>query len=298
MRSICVSLVIATALAQSAPSPQNAVDELLAADRSFAAAAAKTTVIPALSAMFADEVAMPTPAPAPGFARGKDQAIKALEANPDNTTGRVEWWPARGGISADGRHGFTVGYMTLRRENGTSQPIKYVAYWIKKPEGWRVAVYKRVLADASPSTQETLAPAVPAELVAPTTDAATIARHEASLEAAEHAFSADAQKIGLGPAFARHGSADAMNVGPRTSATFVVGAAAIGKAVGAGSEGKPSPLAWAPDEGSMVASSGDLGVTFGYIRPNAPQEGQSSRIPFITIWRRAGPNQPWRYVAE
>jgi hypothetical protein len=162
-----------------------------------------------------------------------------------------------------------------------------------------VAVYKRVLADEAPAARDVTAPALPAALVEPTTDAATMTRHKASLEAAEKAFSDEAQTIGLGPAFAKHGSADAVNVGPRSSPTFVFGAAAIGKAVGAGSEGKPSPVAWAADEGALVASSGDLGVTFGYIRQNAPSEGTpSGGVPFITVWRRANPNAPWRYIAE
>jgi hypothetical protein len=78
-----------------------------------------------------------------------------------------------------------------------------------------------------------------------------------------------------------------------------VGAAAIGKSVGAGLEGKPSPVAWAADEGVIVASSGDLGVTFGFIRPTTPPPaGQPSAIPFITIWRRPNPTAPWKYVAE
>jgi hypothetical protein len=204
----------------------------------------------------------------------------------------------RGGISGDGRHGFTVGYMTLTGAEGKAQPVKYVAYWVKQPEGWRVAVFKRVLADEPPPSRAMMPPALPPGLVAPTTDSATIARHKASLEAAEKAFSDEAQTIGLGAAFAKHGSADAVNVGPRTSATFVVGAEAIGKNVGLGSEGKPSPLAWAADEGSIVASSGDLGVTFGYIRQHAAPAGQPNAIPFITIWRRANANMPWRYVAE
>jgi hypothetical protein len=204
----------------------------------------------------------------------------------------------RGGISADGRHGFTVGYMTLTGAESKVQPIKYVAYWVKQPDGWRVAVYKRVAADQPPPSRELLPPALPSALVAPAADHAALARHKASLQAAEKAFSDEAQTIGLGAAFAKHGSADAVNVGPRTSATFVVGAEAIGKNVGAGSEGKPSPLAWSADEGAIVASSGDLGVTFGYIRQHAAPAGQPNAIPFITIWRRASASAPWRYVAE
>ncbi len=78
----------------------------------------------------------------------------------------------------------------------------------------------------------------------------------------------------------------------------MVSAVEVGKSVGAGSEGKPSPVSWAADEGSIVASSGDLGVTFGYIRQNTPAPGNPRGVPFVTIWRRADASQPWRYVAE
>ena len=75
-------------------------------------------------------------------------------------------------------------------------------------------------------------------------------------------------------------------------------AAEIGRNIGQGSEGKPSPVAWAADAGAVVASSGDLGVTFGFIRQNTPQPGQPEAIPFITVWRRPDPKGPWRYIAE
>jgi glyoxylase-like metal-dependent hydrolase (beta-lactamase superfamily II)/ketosteroid isomerase-like protein len=297
MKSIA-SFAVLVAIMQGAATPQSIVDDLLATDRRFAAEAANATAIPAITATFADDVVVPTSVPAPGFARGKTQAAEAMKANPDNVEGKVQWAPIRGGVSADGQHGFTFGYMTLSA-GGKATPIKYVAYWVKQPAGWRVAVYKRVPADQSPGTRDMLAPATPARLVAPVSDPATIARYKASLEAAEKAFSDEAQTIGLGPAFAKHGSADAVNVGPRTSLTFVISAAEIGKSVGAGSDGKPSPVSWAADEGSIVASSGDLGVTFGYIRQNTPPPpGRPAAVPFITIWRRANPDQPWRYVAE
>jgi ketosteroid isomerase-like protein len=297
MRSLASAIVVLAVL-QGADSPQKAVDELLAADRLFAAQATTTTAIPALTAMFAEDVVMPISVPSPGFARGKAQAVEALKATADNAQGRLQWAPIRGGISADGRHGFTFGYMTLTPDQGKPVAIKYVAYWVKGSAGWRVAVYKRVPADQAPATRDVLPPAIPERLIVPVTDSATAARHKASLEAAEKAFSDEAQTIGLGPAFAKHGSADAVNVGPRTSPTFVISAAEIGKSVGAGSEGKPSPVSWAADEGSIVASSGDLGVTFGFIRQNTPPPGRPAAVPFITIWRRPDPGQPWRYVAE
>ena len=293
-----VAAVVALTLTQTR-TPRGIVDELLAADRSFAAAAAKTTLVPALTAMFADDVLMPTPLPEPGFARGKAQATAALTTNPANATARVEWAPVRGGISADGHHGFTVGYMTLHGGDGKTQSIKYVAYWTREADGWRVAAYRRTGSDHPPTSRKMLPPVLPAHVVAPTADAAMIAKHKATLEAAEKAFSDEAQTIGLGPAFAKHGSPDAVNVGPRTRGDFVVTAAEIGKTIGAGSEGKPSPVSWAADEGSIVSSSGDLGVTFGYIRQHsAPREGQPGAVPFFTIWHRPDVNSPWRYIAE
>ena len=49
----------------------------------------------------------------------------------------------------------------------------------------------------------------------------------------------------------------------------------------------------------FVASSGDLGVSIGTIHPNHPDaNGQSNSFPFFTVWRRDGPNAPWRYIAE
>jgi hypothetical protein len=294
---ILVSCCVALLLTQPS-TPQAAADDLLEADRRFAAAAAKTTAIPALAAMFHDEVVMPTAVPKPGFARGKTQALEALQANPANAQGRLEWMPVRAGVSADGHDGFTVGYMTLTSPDGKVQPIKYVAYWWSTDEGWRVMVYKRVPADQPPRSRDMMPPALPSRLIPRSADGGALLRFKSSLEAAEKAFSDDAQRIGLGAAFAEHGSADAVNVGPRTSGDFVVGAQAIGKAVGAGSEGKPSPVSWAADEGAIVASSGDLGVTFGFIRQNAPKGDGPGAVPFITVWRRPDANAPWRYVAE
>ena len=57
------------------------------------------------------------------------------------------------------------------------------------------------------------------------------------------------------------------------------------------------PRIW--DKGTLVASSGDLGLNWGYIRLHSPPaDGKPSAFPFFTIWRRAAPDQPWRYIAE
>lgn len=277
-------------------SPQAAVDELLAADRAYSAAAAGTDVVSGLSAMFAVDVAMPVPGAR--ITSNSTEATDALRANPDNATSRAEWTPVRGGISADGLHGFTWGYMTLRKADGTALPLKYLSYWVRQPEGWRVVAYKRRPRPPGEVSLAPVAPALPAKMVAPSSDAARTERFRASLDAAERAFSDDAKVVGLGVAFARYGSADAVNLGGANDVAFVVGPTAIGKLVSGDKPAEPSTLTWWPDR-TLVASSGDLGVTIGLIRDRPPSAGAAPPVyPFFTVWRRASTADPWRYVAE
>jgi ketosteroid isomerase-like protein len=277
--------------------PQQAVEELLAADRGFAKAADGKDVVAALSAMFAPDVVMP--APRGQFARGAAAATEALRGNPDNLTSRVTWAPIRGGISADGQHGFTFGYMTITKPDGSTTPAKYLGYWVKRPEGWRLAVYKRARAEKAPASPAVMPPSLPSAIVAESKDAATLKVHADSLDAIERAFSNEAQKIGIGPAFAKYGSSDAVNMGPPTEPQFTVGSEAIGRSVGAGYPPDSPGVSWAP-ESVIVATSGDLGITIGFIRPNAPSKDPKapSAFPFFTIWHRAGPGAEWRYIAE
>jgi ketosteroid isomerase-like protein len=273
-----------------------AVDSLLATDRTFSAAAARTNVVTGLAAMFAKDVTMPVPGNK--FANGVTEVSTALRSNADNARSKIEWEPVRGGISADGQHGFTFGYMTVRPPDGTALNFKYLSYWVKQPQGWRVVAYKRRRRPDGPVSLALMAPALPARLTTMKPDAMTLAKYHETLDHTERAFSTEAQRIGIGPAFAKYGSADAVNMGGPQDAGFVVGSEAIGRSVSAGAPPDSSPVSWGPDR-VLVASSGDFGITFGMIRPNAADEkGQSQPIPFFTIWRRAGVTDPWRYVAE
>src|SRR3954451_8562614 len=182
-RALIAALILVGA---GAVSPQSAVDELLAADRAFSAASAKTDLVSGLTAMFADDVVIPMP---PGqFVDGRTAVAEALRANADNLTARTEWTPVRGGISADGQHGFTFGYMTIHRQDGSELPLKYLSYWVKRPEGWRVAAFKRTRASAA-APAAAVAPAIPDRLVEPTTDAKRLADAKAGPHAAGRALS-------------------------------------------------------------------------------------------------------------
>ena len=290
-RTLTTVGLMLSAITAGAQSPQKLVDELLSVDRDHATRAQRLNVVDALGGMFADDVALNAMG---AFHVGREAALARLRAVPENVTGRLEWAPIRGAISADGQHGFTYGFMTLVRADSTRLPLKYLAYWVKKPDGWKVAVYRRGARAEGPVSTAMREPLLPAKIVPVTQDASLVAKYAKEVGDAERNFSALAGKIGLGPAFTQNSAPDAMNMGGGQSPDFLFGPEAIGAGVGAGETG-PSTLTWGPDT-VLVASSGDLGVTIGHI--NAPaQDGQPARrIPFFTVWRKIG--AVWKFVAE
>ena len=289
--SVAALLISSSAVHGQAPDLRKAVDELLSVDREYAKRAQGANIVDALGAMFADDVFLSAYG---AFHPGRDSALSRLRAVPENLTARLEWSPIHGGISGDGKHGFTYGFMTLVRTDSTRMPLKYLAYWVRTPAGWKVAVYRRVPRAEGPVPTVMREPSIPDRAVAVTRDAALVARHAKALGDAERDFSALAGKIGLGPAFTQTAAPDAMNMGGPQAADFVHGPEAIGAVVGGGETG-PSKLTWGPDT-VLVASSGDLGVTIGHI--NAPANGNqpARRIPFFTVWKKVG--GVWKFVAE
>lgn len=275
-----------------AQTPQSVAQELIDTDRRFGAAAAGTTLIPALTAMFTQDVIVPGPA---GLAFGLEDVTAALNANPLNASSKVTWAPVRGGLSADGTHGFTFGFMTLTQADGKVVPLKYLAYWIRRDGQWRVAAYKRRLRPEGEVSTAMLAPSLPSRLML-SVDGSRLMEHQRSLIAAEKAFSDEAQQIGLGPAFTKYGWPDAMNMGGPTDAGFVIGNDAIGRNIGGASPEPTSQVYWSAEQ-AMVSPSGDLGITFGHIAPH-PKPGAPAQppAPFFTIWRRI--DGVWKYIAE
>jgi ketosteroid isomerase-like protein len=282
-------LLAAPAAAQNAPAQAN-VESLIAADRAFSAAAARAANgIAGLEPMFDAEVTLPLGG---NILVGRDAVLGAFRANPAFLEGRVEWTPARAGISADGMHGFTYGYLTLGAGPEERRNRKYLAYWIRRPEGWRVVAYKQVVRPAGEVPADMMPPSLPGFAAAPNPDPAATAAHQRSLAAAEQAFSDRAQQVGLRTAFREYGREDAMNM--YEGATFRVGLDAITAGF---PENEAAPVRWGTER-SFVASSGDLGVSIGTIHQNRPVEGQPPSFAFFTIWRRDSTDAPWRYVAE
>ena len=274
-------------------SAQVAVNELLAADREFSAAAANKDIVLGITAMMRSDAVMPSRVA--GFSKGPKAIAAALRSYPDLAGAKASWEPVRAGVSADGLHGFSYGFMTIRREGKPDERAKYLSYWTKGEDGWKVSLFKRGRSAEGDVSRALRPAALPATILPP--NPASTTGYRASLVAAEKGFSDDAQTIGLGPAFAKNGASDAMNMGG--GADFTFGNETIGADLSRqGPPGAAVPIYWAADEGALVASSGDLGVTWGWIRQHKPAAGQPEKTPFFTVWRRAAPDQPWRYVAE
>jgi len=271
---------------------QAGIEALLAADRAFSAAAADApNAAEGLAPMFDAAVVMPS---GPAHVVGRDAVLAAFRDSPAFREGRLSWTPVRAGISADGTQGFTYGYLSLSGGDPARRERKYLAYWVRGGEGWRVAAYRQIPRPAGEVTAELLPASLPGFAAPPNPDEAVIEAHQRSLAAAERAFSDRAQQVGLRAAFREYGRADAMNMmGGRA---FAIGLDAITAGFPEGET--TSTLTWGTER-SLVASSGDLGVSIGTIRANGPvPEGQPASFPFFTIWRRDSADAPWRYIAE
>jgi len=284
----CVALFLCAAPAPAAQAtPAAAVTELLNADRQFSADGEDDNIADAIGAMMTSDAMMPTPQG--NFAEGKVAIIAALKANPANANATAEWAPVRGGISADGLQGFTYGFMTIHIPDQPDRRAKYLSYWVKESDGWKVRGYKRAGSPPGPVSTAVRPPAVPPRMLPERPSSQIVDNYRESLADREIAFSDRARMVGLQRAFLEFGSADAMNMGAGSDFTF--GNVAISQGL---PPDVPSPVIWAPDEGVVVSSTGDLGVTFGFIRTT----DQSSAFPFFTVWRRAKQNDQWLYVAE
>ncbi|HEU4958079.1 MAG TPA: nuclear transport factor 2 family protein [Sphingomicrobium sp.] len=285
-RTILIALLFFTAPATSKPvDPKAVVNELLAADLTFSVEAAKAAdPVTGISAMLDKDVVMPSPK---GHAIGRDAVIALFRENPSYKEGIVSWSPIRGGISADGTQGFTYGFLSVSGGDPARRDRKYLSYWIKRPEGWRVVAYRQQVRQTGEVSKELLPPSLPASGAEPAADSLT---HQQSIAAAEKSFSDRAQVVGLKQAFGEFGRPDAMNM--YGGAGFAYGLDAV---VAGFKEEGPAQIHWGTER-SFAASSGDLGVSIGTIRSNDPAKNEA--FPFFTVWRRDGPDKPWRYIAE
>lgn len=280
-----VTISTPSAAHQANHDPAAAYAELIEAERAFSAAAANRLPAEGIAAMFDAEVQLPT---RDGIANGREAATAALAANPSSRGTGARWHSLGGGVSADGSHGFTFGYLDIEGGDPARAHRRYLAYWIRRPEGWRVLALRQVQRRLDEGEIGPIEPIIP-------TSTATVRNggNAGAVAAAERAFSDRAQQVGLRTAFLEYGHPRAVHVA--SPAGFAVGLPAIGANFEVATT---SPLNWSSDR-TWAAASGDLGLSVGTIRRNGPApDGQPASIPFFTIWIRDSASDQWRYIAE
>lgn len=253
---------------------------LRAADHAVSAAAETRGLLDGVVPHLADSADVLVPGAA--LVRGRDAGAAVLAASPFAGT-RLTWEPIRIDVSADGRSGYTYGGATRTGDDGSS-PARYLAYWVREGEAWKIAAF---LFNAAPQ------PIVPPRAgFFPEPMAMSGSRGEVDVAAAlgrimqaDRDFAAMATAQDPGAAFGAFAAPD----GALLSGEY--GPAAIREAFAGGG----ATMEWGPAAGGM-ADAGDLGYTVGTAVIRGA-EGRVGYTKYLTIWRRQ-PDGTWRWVVD
>lgn len=251
-------------LALAAPS----VDALVAAERAFAAEAARTTVRDAFVAWLA-----PT---ATGFRGSQVVNIHDVYTKQKPGKARLAWEPAIAALASSGDLGWTTGPWTWRPDSASDVKDQgdYLTMWRYKDGAWRVAFDMGVSHPApqgEPAALEArLLPGSGAPAGSPLN-----ARH--ALWKADADFNADAAARGAALALEKAGAADIVAL--REGMPRVRGLAAVRESLGVRDAGVVRV-----STAQFVSSAGDLGYTYGtHILRTAAVVDSSC---YLHIWHR------------
>lgn len=117
----------------SAPPTTDIVEDMMAADRLFAAMAVEEGVPAAFAAYAAEDVQM-FPDGGQPYA-GRDQLVQRFSGWPEGA--RLSWEPVEGTAASSGDLGFTWGRFVMTLPDGTTEHGKYVSVWQKEEGGWK-----------------------------------------------------------------------------------------------------------------------------------------------------------------
>lgn len=265
--------------------------ELLETHRAASVRAAGGDLIGAVSGVFDERGFFAAAAFDPG--RGPAAAAAYLRRDTLNATSRAVWSVLRSDVSADGRDGFTYGYLDVIRSSGDTVPGSFHAYWRRDGDGaWKVLAMARQRRERGPTGP---LPAAFAELprsyrIWPAADSLAAF---STLKATEIAFS-DSAAGDVRGAFMAFAAPDAAKLG---GASYAFGPDAIGDRF----RNPPAfftGIKWHAEFGT-VAGSNDLGFDVGPVvrRASAPGAAEERVGNFFTIWRRQ-PDGQWRYLVD
>jgi ketosteroid isomerase-like protein len=203
------------------------------------------------------------------------------------------WQPMGGGLSRDGRSGYSYGIAAVATSDGESRSDlirldRYIAFWRRQAPGpWRLVAYAEIGAPASPLTVDVgLVP--PGQPVSGRTADLIGELRRTDLE-----FSDNASRAGIENAFASWAATDAVMF---SGSEVVVGKDAIKELM------RPTTsrsLAWRPVHAG-VSGSGDLGFTVGeYVATGRSASGTVTQHfgKYLTVWRKEADGS-WRFVVD
>ena len=260
---------------------EGALDDVLAADRAFAARAVEAGA----QAAFLDYLAPDAVLFRPTAVNGREWLQTHEEAS-----GRLEWFPLAGAISCDGAVAVTLGPWTYRQETATANGY-YLTVWRREAEGGWDVVLDHGIDGALEATANSQTPAPLAAVWAGSGGRPCGSGGAASsLADADGKLNDAIRKKGLDAALRRF-------------------AGSAGLALRDGHDPAPSMADWPMDEsnigsqldattrGTYAAPGSDLGYTYGELSTRGKRKASGDvRAVFIRIWMRDG--RAWRLAAD
>lgn len=271
------------------PPPNSALEELFAAERSFARASTEYGVRAAFLEYFAQGGVDFRPGPGPMRER-----LLSRPAPADPMAFVLDWSPQAGAVALSGDLGFTTGPYSLRNQRDASVPASYgyfFSIWKRENRVWRVAVDAGVSTPGAPEPESRGAVARESDTPSPWLPpwATRRGRGQGALLALEQEpRSLDPEPAGAPSYFELlAGSVRLL----RENSYAVHGADAVRKALAAAGR----TVRWTP-AGSGAAESDDLGYTYGsYVRMNGAAEEAVGY--YVHVWQREDAGG-WRIAAE
>ena len=255
----------------------DALGSMADAERAFAKTAASRGIRAAFLAYLDDEAIGFQPL----FGKAKDEWSSRPEP-PDPLATMLEWDPRTGDIARDGRLGWLTGPYRLVPDRDASKTAYgcYFSVWRHVGEApWRVFI------DLGISTPEPCAAPTSFERAPGAEPSATPLTREALVEA-DRGLAELASKAGLGQALAS--VADAHVRIHREGRQPLVGRQSMIEAL------KDDRTPWnCTLMGALVATSGDLGVTYG----RATSQERAGPVAYVRVWRAGGQGR-WRLAFD
>jgi ketosteroid isomerase-like protein len=270
--------------APAAPTGASPFQQLVAAERAFAARSASRGTRDAFLAYLADDAVLFIPRASPGR--------PFFESQPSTGQGRLDWAPIYAEVSAAGDLGFTTGPYEARAKPGVDSVTAYgnfVSIWTRDPvtNAWKVALDLGTTNERPPAARRLRAArgATVTPRVEPAVSGGGAGVGDSTVYpmAADDLFSARASSDGTAAAISMAAAPDVRiyREGHEPTGDLSTGVELLSRL--------GERFAWHP-EVSVEAQSGDLGYSYGTYGPATP--GAPDIGAYVHIWRR-GPTGRW-----